>query len=95
MRIYFALTGIQNAGTYKSQLHFTSYKADSKTEYAINELIPVTVIVSAQPTPDPAESHEDVDSIQDAAVRTQKVVRDGQVLIERNGVVYTVLGIRE
>ena len=90
--IYIALTGIQNAGTYKSQLHFTSYKADSKTEYAINELIPVTVIVSAQPTPDPAESHEGVDSIQDVAVRTQKMVRDGQVLIERNGVVYTVTG---
>lgn len=92
--IYIVLTGIQNAGTYKSQLHFTSYKADSKTELAIDEVIPVTVIVSAQPTPDPGtDSHEGVEETKVNAQST-KVLRDGQLLIIRNGETYNATGVR-
>ncbi|MBQ6984256.1 MAG: Ig domain-containing protein [Paludibacteraceae bacterium] len=95
--IYIALTGIQNAGTYKSQLHFTSYKADSKTELAIDEVIPVTVIVSAQPTPDPGtdpvDPHEGIEGTRDE-VQSTKVLRDGQLLIIRNGETYSATGAR-
>ena len=90
--IYIALSGIQNAGTYKSQLHFTSYKEDSKEELAIDKVIPVTVVVSAQPTPDPQEGFE---SVQKSDVRSQKIIRNGQVLIRRNGEFYSVFGVRE
>ena len=88
--VYIALTGIQNSGTYKSELQFKSLKADSKTEYAIDVVIPITVIVSAQPTPDPATGMEDVES----TMEVRKVVRDGKVFIIRNGITYTVTGAK-
>ena len=40
----------------------------------------------------PSSGSEGVESVQPSAFSIQKVLRDGQVLIERNGVVYTVLG---
>lgn len=90
--IHIALSGIQNAGTYKSQLHFTSYQEGSKTELAIDEVIPVTVVVSAKPTPDPQEGLE---SVQKSDVSIQKIIRNGRLLIIRNGESYSVWGMKE
>lgn len=38
---------------YESYLHFKSYKADSKTELAIDETVTVVVNMTTDPTPDP------------------------------------------
>lgn len=40
-----------------------------------------------------AAGEEGIDSIQSSAINTQKVIRDGQMLIIRNGVVYNAQGI--
>lgn len=95
--IYIALTGIQNAGTYKSQLHFTSYKEGSKTELAIDEIIPVTVVVSAQPTPEGTEPIDPKEGLDETrmTIEAQKVLRDGQLLIIRNGETYSATGARQ
>lgn len=74
-------------GTFNTQLHFTSLKDGSKTEYAIDKIIPITICVSEEPKPDP-QGVEDVTT--DTDVR--KIIRDGQVLILRNGTVYTLTG---
>ena len=75
-------------GTFTTQLHFTSLKAGSKTEYAIDKVIPVTIIVSEKPTPDPTTGLDQAD----IKIKAQKIFRDGQLLIIRNGKTYTVTG---
>ena len=92
--IYIYLSGIQNAGTYYSELQLTSLKADSKTEYAINKVIPITVVVSEQSTPDPnPEIPEGIEDVTDG-VKVQKILRNGQLVIIRNGETYTVSGAK-
>lgn len=77
-----------NPGTFATQLHFTSLKADSKTEYAIDKVIPITIIVSEEPTPDP-ETGVNQTTVE---IKAEKILRDGQLLIIRNGEIYTVTG---
>ncbi len=77
-----------NAGNYASQLHFTSLKADSKTELAIDKVIPITIVVSENPTPNPTVGIDETD----VEIKAQKIFRDGQVVIIRNGQSYSVDG---
>lgn len=86
--IYIALSGIQNAGTYYSELQFTC------TDNSINKAIPITVVVSEQPTPDPnPEIPEGIEDVKDG-VSARKVLRDGQLLIIRNGETFNANGIK-
>ena len=81
-------------GTFNTQLHFTSLKANSKTEYAIDKVIPITIVVSEEPTPDPnPEIPEGIEDVKDG-VSARKVLRDGQLLIIRNGETFNANGIK-
>ena len=92
--IYIAISGIQNAGTYYSELQFTSLKEGSSSEYAINKIIPITVVVSEQPIPDPnPEIPEGIEDVKDG-VSARKVLRDGQLLIIRNGETFNANGVK-
>ena len=90
--VYIALSGIQNNGEFYSELQFKSYKADSKTELAIDKVIPITIMVSSHPTPDP-NIPEGIEDVADGA-KAQKILRDGQLVIIRNGEAYSVTGVR-
>ena len=79
-----------NPGTFTTQLHFTSLKADSKTEYAIDKVIPITIIVSEKPTPDPTTGVNQTN----VEINAEKDFRDGQLLIIRNGETFTITGER-
>lgn len=63
--------------------------ADSKTEYAIDVTIPITITVTepvatgVEPTSD--SSHKG---------RAEKILRNGQLLIRHNDEVYTITGVR-
>ena len=73
-------------GTFTTQLHFTSLKADSKTEYAIDKVIPITIVVSEDPTP---QGLTDIES----HINVHKIMREGQLYILRDGKTYTVTGV--
>lgn len=73
-------------GTFTTQLHFTSLKADSKTEYAIDKVIPITIVVSEDPTP---QGLTDIES----HINVHKIMREGQLYILRDGKTYTTTGI--
>ncbi len=85
--LYIACTGIQNVGTYESELHFTSLKKDSKTDYAIDVVVPITVKVTQTPI---ATGLENISTTESAA----KFLRDGQIIIIRNNVEYGIDGKR-
>ncbi len=81
-----------NAGqNYTTQLHFTSLKADSKTEYAIDKVIPITICVSENPQPDPNGTGIENQEIR---IESRKIMRNGQLIILRNGEEYSVTGAR-
>lgn len=81
-------------GTFNTQLHFTSLKANSKTEYAIDKVIPITIVVSEEPTPDPnPEIPEGIEDVE-AGLSAQKIMRDGQLLIIRNGETFNANGVK-
>jgi len=90
--VYICLSGIQNHGTYKSELQFESYAANSHSELAIDVKIPITVYVSPLPTPEGAATG--MEGIQESEISSQKIIRNGQMLIIRNSEVYSVTGLK-
>ena len=86
--MYVAVDNLWSVGTYSTKLHFYSYEVGSKEELAIDEYVTITTKVSSVST--------DVEAIGDEAIsdEARKVLRDGQLLIIRNGEVYTVVGTR-
>ena len=90
--VYICLTGIHNNGTYKSELQFESYAENSHSDLAIDVKIPITVYVSPLPTPEGAATG--MESIEESEISSQKIIRNGQMLIIRNGEVYSVTGVK-
>ena len=81
-----AVDNLYSTGNYTTKLHFYSYKKDSKEELAIDEYVTILVQVS-----DPLETK--VEQTQAAKeIETRKELRNGQLLIIRNGKTYTVVG---
>ena len=75
---------------YQTYLQFYSLKKDSKTDYAIDVTIPVMIVISDEPAEDPTGMESVLQSIS-----TQKILRDGQLLIIRNNETYSVMGAKE
>ena len=84
--VYVSVDNLWSEGNYSTKLHFYSYKVDSKEELAIDEYVTIRVNVSSVST--------DVENIDDEANSTeaQKILRNGQLLILRNGVTYSATG---
>ena len=78
--------GLTSAGNYTTRLHFYSYKKDSKTELAIDEYVTITTQVTHNSV------STDLDELQSSQTQATKILRDGQLLILRNGQSYTVTG---
>ena len=85
-----AVDDLSSVGTYTTRLHFYCYKAGSKEELAIDEYVTIKTIVSNSSTP------TDVENLGDEAQSdmTRKILRNGQLLIQHNGVTYSVVGDR-
>ena len=85
-----AVDDLYSVGTYITRLHFYCYKAGSKEELAIDEYVTIKTIVSNSSTP------TDVENLGDEAQSdmTRKILRNGQLLIQHNGVTYSVVGDR-
>ena len=83
-----AVDGLYSDGTYTTKLHFYCYKAGSKEELAIDEYVTIKTIVSTSSTP------TDVENLGNEAQSdmTRKILRNGQLLIQHNGMTYSVVG---
>ena len=84
-----AVDGLYSAGNYTTKLHFYNYEKDSKENLAIDEYVTIRVNVSSVST--------DLENILDNAVNeneVKKILHNGQLLILRNGVVYSAVGER-
>ena len=84
-----AVDGLYSVGNYTTKLHFYSYEKDSKENLAIDEYVTIRVNVSSVST--------DLENILDNAVNeneVKKILHNGQLLILRNGVVYSAVGER-
>lgn len=79
-----AVDDLYAAGNYTTKLHFYSYEADSKEQLSIDEYVTIRVNVSL-----PTDVENVVD---DQPCEVTKLLRNGQLLIRRNGVYYTTLG---
>ena len=81
-----SVDNLWSVGTYTTQIHFYSYEYDSKTELAIDEYVTITTIVKGVST--------DLETVGDQTQDNElkKLIRDGQLLIIRNGVVYSAIG---
>ena len=86
--VYVSVDNLWSVGNYSTKLHFYSYEKDSKTELAIDEYVTIHVNVSSVST--------DVEAIGDEARgdEARKILRNGQLLILRDGVIYSVTGCR-
>lgn len=86
VEVYVAVDNLWSVGNYSTKLHFYSYKVGSKEELAIDEYVTIRVNVSSVST--------DVEKIDDEATGTgaRKILRNGQLLILRNGVTYSATG---
>ena len=86
VEVYVAVDNLWSVGNYSTKLHFYSYKVGSKEELAIDEYVTIRVNVSSVST--------DVENIDDEANSTgaRKILRNGQLLILRNGVTYSATG---
>ena len=84
--VYVSVDNLWSVGNYSTKLHFYSYKVGSKEELAIDEYVTIRVNVSSVST--------DVENIDDEANSTEarKILRNGQLLILRNGVTYSATG---
>ncbi|MEE0924059.1 MAG: hypothetical protein UIB40_07015 [Paludibacteraceae bacterium] len=80
--------GMTSAGNYTTRLHFYSYKKDSKTELAIDEYVTITTQVTH------TSVSTELDELQSSQTQATKMLRDGQLLILRNGKSYTLTGRR-
>ena len=91
----YAYTPGQN---YTTQLHFTSYKKNSDEGLAVDVVIPIIIKTSEEPVPDPNPT-TDIDEVPSdrsgsGAGNCTKVLRDGNILIIRNGATYDLTGRR-
>ena len=86
--VYVSVDNLWSVGNYSTKLHFYSYKEGSKEELAVDEYVTIRVNVSSVST--------DVENIDDEAKdnEARKILRDGQLLILRNGIVYSARGER-
>lgn len=86
--VYVSVDNLWSVGNYSTKLHFYSYKEGSKEELAVDEYVTIRVNVSSVST--------DVENIGDEAKNNEarKILRDGQLLILRNGIVYSARGER-
>ena len=86
--VYVSVDNLWSEGNYSTKLHFYSYKEGSKEELAVDEYVTIRVNVSSVST--------DVENIGDEAKNNEarKILRDGQLLILRNDVVYSARGER-
>ena len=84
--VYVSVDNLWSVGNYSTKLHFYSYEKDSKTELAIDEYVTIHVNVSSVST--------DVEAIGEEARddEARKILRNGQLLIQRGGVTYSVTG---
>ena len=81
-----AVDNLYSTGNYTTKLHFYSYKKDSKEDLAIDEYVTITTKVKGVST--------DVENEVLSGDELKKVLRNGQLQIIRNGVVYSVVGCR-
>lgn len=81
-----AVDDLYAAGNYTTQLHFYSYEKDSKEQLSIDEYVTIRVYVSL---PTDVENVED-----DMRCDVTKLLRNGQLVIRRNGVEYNTCGMR-
>ena len=83
-----AVDGLYSDGTYTTKLQFYCYKVGSKEELAIDEYVTIKTIVSSSSTP------TDVENLSNEAQSdmTRKILRNGQLLIQHNGMTYSVVG---
>ena len=81
-----AVDDLYAAGNYTTKLHFYSYEKDSKEQLSIDEYVTIRVNVSL---PTDVENVED-----DMRCDVTKLLRNGQLLIRRNGVEYNTCGMR-
>lgn len=88
VEVLVSVGNLWSAGTYTTRLHFYSYKKDSKEELAIDEYVTITTKVKGVST--------DLENLDEtlSGDEVKKILRDGQLLIIRNGVVYSVVGCR-
>ena len=81
-----AVDDLFSTGNYTTQLHFYSYEKDSKEQLSIDEYVTIRVNVSL---PTDVENVED-----DMRCDVTKLLRNGQLVIRRNGVEYNTCGMR-
>ena len=86
VEVLVSVDNLWSAGTYTTRLHFYSYKKDSKEDLAIDEYVTITTKVKGVST--------DVENEVLSGDELKKVLRNGQLQIIRNGVVYSVVGCR-
>ena len=86
VEVIVSVDNLWSAGTYTTHLHFYSYKKDSKEDLAIDEYVTITTKVKGVST--------DVENEVLSGDELKKVLRNGQLQIIRNGVVYSVVGCR-
>ena len=88
VEVLVSVGNLWSAGTYTTRLHFYSYKKDSKEDLAIDEYVTITTKVKGVST--------DLENLDEtlSGDEVKKILRDGQLLIIRNGVVYSVVGCR-
>ncbi len=86
VEVLVSVDNLWSVGTYTTQIHFYSYEYDSKTELAIDEYVTITTKVKGVST--------DLETVGDQTQDNElkKLIRDGQLLIIRNGVVYSAIG---
>lgn len=79
------VSNLTSEGSYSTKMHFYSLKADSKTENAIDEYVTIHINMTSQP--------QGIEDVTDGA-KARKIVRDGQILIIRNGETFSITGAR-
>ena len=77
------------AGDYQIKYHFYSWEDYNWETKVYGDELTVKVKVL------PYGETEGFESVQKSDVRSQKIIRNGQVLIRRNGEFYSVFGVRE
>ena len=81
------------AGEYSIKYVFYSYATEDDWYYDTNRAGNAELTVKVKVV-EPG-STQGIERIQSSEIRSQKFIRNGQVLIRRNGEVYSVLGVKE
>ena len=82
-----SVANLFDTGNYTTRLHFYSYEKDSKEELAIDEYVTIRTTITTSSTPTDLN-----DVVNESEVGASKILRDGQLLILRNGMIYSVDG---